>query len=177
MSFLEKNISEQRALIQLVPQQRRAPIAGKANQIFFSRQNLPSRLENLLFLPVAVDIPKSKHRRIHIVVTQKGQHVAIHIRLQKIVAVRKAQVFPSGRPQSCVFCRRRAAVFLVDDPNAAVPLGVSIADGAGIVSGAVIDKDDLQLFVVLRQDAVQTLRQIGRYVIYRYNDRNHVLHS
>ena len=59
-----------------------------------------------------------------------------------------------------------------------VPRGdVVLHPGANLELRAGVNEDDLQLFVVLRQDAVQTLRQVGRHVIHRHNDRNHVLHS
>ena len=175
MSLFKENAVEKRPFIQLVPQKPAGPVRGETRQKGFSLHHAPAFVGEPLL--GAEPVLKRTPDDIRAVFFQERHHVGVCPRLQKIVAVREAQVFPCGRPQSCVFCRRRAAVFLVNDPNAAVPLGIGVADGTGIVGGAVVDENDLQLFVVLRQDAVQTLRQVGRHVIHRHNDRNHVLHS
>ena len=177
VSLFKENAVEKRPFIQLVPQKPAGPVRGKTRQKGFSLHHASVFAREPLLRAGAEPVLKRTPDNIRAVFFQERHHVGVCPRLQKIVAVRKAQVFPRGRPQSCVFCRRRAAVFLVDDPNAAVPLGIGVADGTGIVGGAVVNEDDLQLFVVLRQDAVQALRQVGRHVIHRHNDRNHVLHS
>ena len=177
MSLFKENAVKQRPFIQLVPQEPAGPVRGEAYQKGLSLHHAPVFAREPLLRAGAEPVLKRAPDDIRVVFLQKRQHIGVCPRLQKIVAVREAQVFPRSCPQSRVFRRRRAAVLLVNDPNAAVPLGVGFADGAGIVGGAVVNKNDLQLVVVLGQNAVQALRQIGRYVIYRYNDRNHVLHS
>ena len=177
VSLFKENAVKKRPLIQLVPQESAGPVRGEAYQKGLSLHHAPAFVGEPLLRAGAEPVLKRAPDNIRAVFFQERHHVGVCPRLQKIVAVRKAQVFPCGRPQSRVFRRRRAAVFLVNDPNAAVPLGIGVADGTGIVGGAVVDENDLQLFVVLRQDAVQTLRQVGRHVIHRHNDRNHVLHS
>ena len=66
--------------------------------------------------------------------------------------------------------RYQPAVFLVNTEKPSVFFGIAVAEGAGAVGGAVVHKDYLKVCEGLGQNAVKTLRQIGFYVVYGYDD-------
>ena len=50
--------------------------------------------------------------------------------------------------------------------------GVALQDAAAIVGGAVIQQDELEVLKVLREDALESLLEVARIVVVRYDDRD-----
>ena len=132
----------------------------------------------MLFLrPVLVNLPEGALHGVRIGFQQGLHQKAVGPRFQIVVAVCESQIIPGGNPQTGIFRGSRAAVFLVDHPHAAVLCRVLVADFAGRVCGAVIDQNDLQIPIVLRQDAAYALGKVLRHIIYRHNHRNGLIHA
>ena len=67
----------------------------------------------------------------------------------------------------------KAAVLLVDQPDARVPLRIRLHDGRAVVLRAVVDKNQLKVVVGLGKDAVKASGQIRFHLIDRYNHADH----
>ena len=50
--------------------------------------------------------------------------------------------------------------------------GVALEDAAALVGGAVIQQDELEVLKVLREDALESLLEVARLVVVRYDDRD-----
>lgn len=87
-----------------------------------------------------------------------------------IIAVNKGDVRTGCRIQSHIPGIGLAAVFLMDDPDACVPLCPCITECRAVIGRTIIDQDHLKVRICLGQNAGDTPVQIGLYFIYRNND-------
>ena len=100
------------------------------------------------------------------------QEDAVCTRLQIIIAVHKGDIFSPGPVQPGVPGAAQAAVFLVDNGDPGVYLGIAVADAAGTVGGAVVHQKNLP-DRLLGQNGIQAPLQKGGHIIYGDDDRNH----
>ena len=84
-----------------------------------------------------------------------------------IIAVNKGDVRTGCRIQSHIPGIGLAAVFLMDDPDACVPLCPCITECRAVIGRTIIDQDHLKVRICLGQNAGDTPVQIGLYFIYR----------
>ena len=78
---------------------------------------------------------------------------------------------------SCISSIRKTAVFLVDYLYTTITFRIPIANTATVIRTSVINQDYLQLCVILRKDAVNTLLDIWFDFIYWNNNRNEWIHK
>lgn len=95
----------------------------------------------------------------------------------KRVAVDKKYVLPAAFVYSSIAHRREPAVFFADDLDSRVNLLIAAADILRTVGRAVIDKDDLNIFVCLCKNAVNAFAQSRLSVINRYRNTDKLIHS
>ena len=93
------------------------------------------------------------------------QQVGKHIRIDPVIGIDPADPVPLGRRQTCVAGSRHTAVTLVDYTDPRILCPISITDGGAAICGAVVHQNDLQIFIYLRQNTVQTSLQILFYII------------
>lgn len=72
-----------------------------------------------------------------------------------IVAVYETEVISGGGEDSAIAGSGEAGVFLVDDCNAGILLGVGTDEFAGIVGRTVVDDDDFEVFIGLFYDGLE----------------------
>ena len=90
-----------------------------------------------------------------------------------VIAVDEANIIAFCVIEAEVACDGEAAVFGMEDADAGIAGGILVADLAAAVSGAVVDKKDLEVGIGLGQDAVQAFGQVGFCVVYGDDDGNH----
>lgn len=106
-------------------------------------------------------------------VQQYFKRVAVY----PVVAVDKKYVLPAAFVYSGIARRREPAVFFADDLDSRVNLLIAAADILRTVGRAVIDKDDLNIFVCLCKNAVNAFAQCRLSVINRYRNTDKLIHS
>ena len=90
----------------------------------------------------------------------ESEHVGIHARFNPVVGLDDGDPCASRLFQSAIAGGSVALVLLVDDADALVASGVCLHDGERAVRAAVVQADDLQLAVRLRENAVEALRKV-----------------
>lgn len=85
---------------------------------------------------------------------------------EEIVAVHKEDVFAPGFFDASVAGGTHPLVLLADDFH----LGVAFQQGGGTVSAAIVDDNNLEVSIFLREDTVKTWLQVGCCVVGRYDD-------
>ena len=93
----------------------------------------------------------------------------IHLRLNIVVAVHKADVLPPGLVNPQIPCAGDAPVFLVKNLNAPVLQGKFLRHGPAAVRGAVVHQNDFQIFIGLAADGIHAPLQIIQCIINRHD--------
>ena len=101
---------------------------------------------------------------------QGRQGRVIKAGVHPVVRVHELHVPPLGGGKPGVAGGAGPAVFLVDDPHAAILSRQPVAQGGGIVGGAVVHQDQLGGFGGLVKDAGRALFQRGGGVVHRHDD-------
>ena len=165
------NVPEESAGIQLIPGGgvQVVPVENPPHQLDAGDNLLPLRAEahrtGALLLVVSSGANQLRP------VAQSGLHQGlVGIRLQPVVAVGEGQIFSGGRFDSGIPGIAEAAVFLMNDTNAAVPACVVIAERTAAVRGAVIHQNDFQIWIGLTAKGVHALGQICLHLVNRDND-------
>ena len=89
------------------------------------------------------------------------------VRLEGVVGVDEHQVLAAGRLRPSVAGRAQARVGLPDDLDPPIPADVRLHDVDAPVRRSVVDQDDLELRVGLRDEAVEAGRQIALHTVDR----------
>src|SRR5699024_2483644 len=95
-----------------------------------------------------------------------------HVRMRHIVDIYKRHKLTVRLSHAPNTGTRSSRVGLVDNPDPRIPARVVLAHGERLIARAVIDHNDLEVVVVLREDAVQALGYVPDRVVrghhYRY---------
>ena len=109
------------------------------------------------FIPVAVD-PANNKIRLSFMCFFNQQFV--HLRLDPVVGIHKADVFALGDVQPRVAGGADAPVLLVNHDNARIICGIFVADLAAAVRRSVVNQNQLKVSEGLCKNAVDALGQI-----------------
>ena len=88
-----------------------------------------------------------------------------HIRFDVIIAVNKEKILTKGCFDAGVACGGKAAIFLVDDPDAGIFLDPGITQSRAVVRASVIYKDKFKIRKGLRTDTADTLIKVFFHAI------------
>ena len=111
----------------------------------------------------------------------KGQTVAVGFQClspesgqtvwgQQIVAVHEPDVVPPGSGSSRIPGGADTGVFLVDDTDIPMGLGIAVGDTGAAVSGAVVHAENLIILNILLQQGIQAAAQIACPIVDRDDD-------
>ena len=92
------------------------------------------------------------------------------VRIEPVVAVGKLQILAVGGADGEVARGRNAAVRFFQHRDAPVRARVHVADGEAHIITAIVDEEDLEVFIPLAQDAADAVGEMGGGVVYRNDD-------
>lgn len=99
------------------------------------------------------------------------------LRLDKVVRVDKTKVFAGGFLDAEVASRRSAAIGLVIGFDLLVLLGELPDDLETFVGRAVVDEDDFEIVISLREDRINGLLDMSRGIVDWNDDRDERVHK
>ena len=91
--------------------------------------------------------------------------------MKHIITVHHGDQMARHGIKGCIACCRMATVGLVDDADAFIALGPTVAHVAAVIGAAVVNHEDFELAVGLVHNAVEALVEIFRHVIDGHNNR------
>lgn len=100
----------------------------------------------------------------------EAEHVGVHAGLDPVVGLDDGYPGAVRLLKTAVAGCAVALVLLVDDADALIAIGVCLHDGKRTVGAAVVEADDVELAVRLRQNAVEALFEIRLGVEYGNDD-------
>ena len=119
-------------------------------------------IQRLLHIQVSIFINNRiiKPKNIEIILNSIRYQFEIRIDIkQVIISVLKNHILPFCLIQSEISRCRGASIFLMENPDAAIPRSIFIAYLTGLVLAAVINEKALEIGESLGQDAVHTASQ------------------
>ena len=87
-----------------------------------------------------------------------------------VIAVQKLEIGAPGQVKGRVPGVRDTGIFLVDDPDTAVPFGIGVADDAGAVPASVIYQKQFKIRVLLVQNTLNAAANGVGCVVNRNDD-------
>ena len=91
-----------------------------------------------------------------------------------IVGIKKRNCLASRDIQTDITRHAESAILLMDDAEARIPFREIVANLPRAICGTVIDDDHLKVAVGLGEDAVQSLNEVGTYVVHWNNHADEV---
>lgn len=119
----------------------------------------------------------SAHRYVRIFLCGRSKQALEHIPFHHVVRIHKADILSHSRFHAAVPRHGNTAVFLVNYPDAAVPVPPFAQYLRRMVGRTVIDANDFDIFHALTGQAFHTLVQIGGNIITGNNDGNGYAHG
>ena len=114
----------------------------------------------------------------HIIFADGIQKCFVEIRIHQVVRIHKADVIPAGIVQPNVQSGGRAAVFLVEHPDARVGFGKLSTQLAAAVGAAILHQQQLKVRKALGQNAAHRAGDVILGVIYScHNGNGRVRHA
>jgi len=93
-----------------------------------------------------------------------------------VIAIDKGYVFATSSLDAYVSGNTWAAVLRSgQEAETSIALGICLCNGNAIVLTMIIDKEHLEILHRLSTEAVDAVTDVGGYIIYRRDDRNHFL--
>ena len=151
------------------------------NQSAVQQVPLPGQMILPAHHPGIVDIADSSVRKPHpmaavgnfrLTVSGIVHEPPVHIRVNFIVSVHKADPCPGGLRHPSQPGGGGASVLLTDQPNVVKAGRIVLGHRPGIIPGTIVHHHNLQIGVSLGQQAVQTPGQPLGNIVSRHNHRN-----
>ena len=92
--------------------------------------------------------------------------------MNKIIAVHKGQIITVVSINTCITRGRQSTIFLMNNPNAIILPSIFIADCRASIRRTIIHKNNFQIRITLRKNAVYTGTQIFFYIVNWNNHAN-----
>ncbi len=119
----------------------------------------------------------SAHRYVRFFLRGRSNQALEHIPFHHVVRIHKADIRSRSRCHAAVPRCGNAAVFLVNYPDAAIPVPPFAQYLRRTVGRTVINANDFDIFHALAGQAFHTLVQIGGNIIAGNNDGNGYAHG
>ena len=124
-----------------------------------------------LGLFIAVNNDVVTHNQVGTIAQDGVKQNRCRLGMQHVITVHHDDPLPAHHVEGGIAGCRQATVGLMDDANAFITLGPTVAYGSAAIGATVIHYKDFQMAVTLAHDALHALIQIPLHIIDGHDDR------